>query len=102
MSPTLINTLCLSSPECLPIIHIDGIVYAVTVDFASLDQVYKIVRKRDIRWVFLPVMMDTTKGSKAYGMISYTNLYIFPPLPVMIEKLIFDRAYTRLRVVTNM
>ena len=46
-------------------------------------------------------MMDTTKGSKAYGMITYTK-YIFPPLPVMIDKLIFDRAYTHLHVVTNM
>ena len=39
--------------------------------------------------------MNTTKGSKAYGMLSYAK-YIFPPLPVMIEKLIFDRAYTGL------
>ena len=45
--------------------------------------------------------MNTTKGSKAYVMISYAK-YIFPPLPVMIEKLIFDRAYTPLHVVTNM
>ena len=45
--------------------------------------------------------MHTTKGSKAYGMISYAK-YIFPPLPVMIEKLIFDRACTGLHVVTNM
>ena len=44
--------------------------------------------------------MNTTKGSKAYGMISYAK-YIFPPLPVMIEKLIFDRAYTGLHVVKN-
>ena len=44
--------------------------------------------------------MNTTKGSKAYGMISYAK-YIFPPLPVMIEKLIFDRAYIGLHVVTN-
>ena len=44
--------------------------------------------------------MNTTNGSKAYGMISYAK-YIFPPLPVMIEKLIFDRAYTGLHVVTN-
>ena len=47
------------------------------------------------------MMMNTTKGSKAYGMIPYTK-YIFAPLPVMIEKLIFDRAYTRLHVMTNM
>ena len=46
-------------------------------------------------------MASTTKGSKAYGMISYAK-NIFPPLPVMIEKLIFDRAYTGLHVVTNM
>ena len=59
------------------------------------------VRIRDIRVFFLLLMMNTTKGSKAYGMISYTK-YIFPLLPVMIEKLIFDRAYTRLHVVTNM
>ena len=32
-------------------------------------------------------------------MISYAK-YIFPPLPVMIEKLIFDRAYIGLHVVT--
>ena len=44
--------------------------------------------------------MNTTKGSKAYGMISYAK-YIFPPLPVMIEKLIFDRAYTGLHVVNT-
>ena len=42
--------------------------------------------------------MNTTKGSKAYGMISYAK-YIFPPLPVMIEKLIFDRAYTILNAL---
>ena len=78
-----------------------GIVYAVVVGFASLDQVYKVVRIRDICGVFLPLIMNTTKGSKAYGMIAYAK-YIFPPLPVMIEKLIFDRAYTGLHVVTNM
>ena len=43
--------------------------------------------------------MNTPKGSKAYGMIAYTK-YIFSPLPVMIEKLIFDRAYIRLHVNT--
>ena len=49
----------------------------------------------------MSLIMDTTKGSTAYGMISYAK-YIFPRLPVMIEKLIFDRAYTGLHVVTNM
>ena len=98
MSPTLRNTVCIRSPQCLPVIR------------------HCLCRRRRLRWprpglqsrpntchsrFFLPLMMNTNNGSKAYGMISYAK-YIFPPLPVMIEKLIFDRAYTGLHVVTNM